>query len=163
MAFKGKTTAGYKSTTGKQLSGAKTGGKVGHNPRKPLPNSKTNVVTKASRAGSNPSNSRTQKLNANRVQRAGGAKTNPKNSANNPAIKTAIPRTTNSLNKAPFTGYNRLTNSSNVPAGKGNIRNSGSVQRNDVSRIRGSLKMAMPPKAISGGKKGGFGGFIGGK
>lgn len=159
MAFKGRTTGGYKPTTGKQLGNAKTGGKVGHNPRKPLPGGKTNVVTKATMKGVNPRNSRTQKLNANRVQRAGG-NTQGRLRQNLPAAKIVTPRGQNKLNTTPFKGYNLLTNSRSVPAGKGNIRNQGTVTRGTVAKIRGVGAQGMPKAAVSG-KSSKFGGFIG--
>ncbi len=159
MAFKGSTTAGYNQVRGKQLQPAKTGGKVAHNPRKPLPGGRTNVVTKATRTGMNPNNSRTQKLNANRVQRAGGPRTNPKNSYNNPAIKVAVPRQKDSMQRGPFSGYNHLANTRNVPAGRGNIRNAGTVTKGTAQRLTQSRKL--PSNALNG--KGSFGGFVGQK
>lgn len=167
MAFKGKTTAGYKSTTGKQLGNAKTAGKVNKNPsgNRGLKNSSTNIVTKATQTGSNPRNSRTQKLNANRVQRAGGNTQGKLQQKQNPAanITANTRRSQNKLNQAPFQGYSHLTNSRNVPAGRGNIRNAGTVQRNDVARIRQVGSQGMPKAAISGASGKGFRSFIGGK
>lgn len=160
MAFKGSTTKGYNQVRGKQLQPAKTRGQVAHNPnRKPLPRGTTNVVTRATRTGTNPHNTRGNKLNANRVQRAGGNVVG-KLRQNSPAAKLVqSSRGQNPLNKKPFMGYNLLANSRNVPAGRGNIRNGGTVQRNDTARIRGVANQGMPKSALKG-KGTGFGGFI---
>lgn len=157
MAFKGKTTAGYKPTTGRQLSGAKKGGKISPNPRKPLPKSTTNVVTKASMQGVNPRNSRSNKLASNRIQRAAG-QTGMKQ--NMPAAKIITPRAKMNPNVKPFSGYSLLSNSRQVPAGKGNLRNAGNI-RTDLVKQRSAGAAGTPKAAVSRGK--GFKGFIGGK
>jgi hypothetical protein len=173
MAFKGKTTSGYNPKTGKQLGRANTRGKVGKNPSGSagLPNSKTNIVTKASQHGNNPRNSRTQNLNSNRVQRVGGtgdtvgkkvSTIGGKVRQNSPKAKLVqSSRGQQKANSSPFQGYDLLANSRNVPAGRGNIRNAGSVQRTDVARIRNVANAGMPNQAIKGA--GVFGKFIGQK
>ncbi len=158
MAFKGRTTTGYNSKTGKGRMPAKTGGKVSHNPRKPLPGGRTNVVTKATRTGTNPRNVNTNKLNANRVQRAGGlGKGSLKQ--NQPKANIITPRGKQNFSNRPFTGYNLLTNPRQVPAGRGNIRNQGTVTPQSVSRLRAAHAMKLPKGALTG--KTGFGKFMG--
>ncbi len=161
MAFKGKTTAGYKPTTGKQLGAAMRSGKVGKNPSGNRGISGANIVTKATMQGTNPRNNRSQTQNSNRVQSAKGPKTNPKQiglgkAANQPAASS---RGKNAMSVNPFSGYKKLANSRAVPAGKGNIRNAGSVQRTDVARLKSAGLNQMPKGAIQGG--GSFKGFLG--
>jgi len=117
------------------------------------------VITKATRTGFNPRNTTTQKLNSNRVQRAGG-NTQGKLKQNSPAAKLVqSTRTKASMQRQPFTGYNLLANSRTVPAGRGNIRNAGTVTKGTVQKIRQMHKI--PSNALD--NKGSFGRFMGGK